>query len=118
MFIFPFEKLNLWQLGRKMVKIIYEVTEHFPSYEMYGLVSQMRRSAVSVISNIAEGAGRFSPKDQAHFYNMAYSSLMELLTQVIVAYDMKFIKEEEYLKCTDLMKEVSVKLNALRKSCF
>lgn len=77
MYVYPFEKLVVWQLSKKLVVRIYGLTKEFPAQEKFGMVSQMRRAAVSICSNIAEGSGRFTAKDQSHFYSMAYSSLME-----------------------------------------
>lgn len=68
MFIYSFEKLEVWQESRLLVKELYLVLQHFPENEKYGLISQIKRAVVSVSSNIAEGATRTSLKDQAHFY--------------------------------------------------
>jgi four helix bundle protein len=76
----------------------------------------MRRASVSVSSNIAEGSSRTSIKDQAHFYQIAYSSLMELLNQVIISKDLEFINEDHETQIRIIIGKVSNKLNALRKS--
>lgn len=86
-YISSFEKLQVWNDARGLVKQVYTLTEQFPITEKYGLVSQMRRAVVSVVSNIAEGSGRSSQKDQAHFYQIAFSSLIELLNQFIIVND-------------------------------
>lgn len=74
MFTYPFEKLDVWQLSKKPVVKIYTITKSFPPDEKFGLVNQRRGAAVSISFNIAEGSGRTTSKNQAYFYNMAYSS--------------------------------------------
>ena len=80
------------------------------------MVNQMRRAAVSVSSNIAEGSSRNSQKDQANFYGMAYSSLMELLNQLIISNELSWISNEELSIIRKDIEVVSFKINALRKS--
>ena len=99
-----------------MTKLIYQVTISFPDSEKFGLINQMRRASVSVSSNIAEGSSRTSKKDQAHFYQIAYSSLMELLNQVIISTDLEFLNEGLESQVRNHIGKVSNKLNALRKS--
>ena len=84
--------------------------------ETYGLTSQMRRAAVSVVSNIAEGSGRATKKDQAYFYQVAYSSLIELLNQLIIANDLEYITIENLKNLRSDIEIISGKLNALRRS--
>lgn len=116
MYTYPFEKLEVWRLSKNLVVSIYKITEKFPTEERFGLVNQMRRAAVSISSNLAEGSGRNTAKDQAYFYNMAYSSLMELLNQLLIAFDLKWIAEEEINRLREEIEIISVKINALRKS--
>ena len=85
---FSFEKLEVWQLAKELVLQIYGISKKFPDSEKYGLMSQMNRAAVSVASNIAEGSSRISKKDQAHFSQLAYSSLMELVKSFLTAKNM------------------------------
>lgn len=116
MYIHTFERLEVWQLSRKLAVDIYKVCASFPKEEMFGLSSQLKRAAVSIASNIAEGTSRISGKDKAHFSTMAFASLMEVLNQLIIANDLGFLEAE---KLTDLrinINELSNKLNALRKS--
>lgn len=94
--IFSFEKLNVWQKSRKLAVIIYKATKFFPNEERFGLTSQMRRCAVSISSNIAEGTGRHTAKDKARFTEIAYGSVLELLNQSILSNDLEFLSEEEY----------------------
>lgn len=116
MYTYPFEKLDVWHLSKKLVVTIYSITKGFPADEKFGMVNQMRRAAVSVSSNIAEGSSRNSQKDQANFYGMAYSSLMELLNQLIISNELSWISSEELSIIRNDIEVVSFKINALRKS--
>ena len=118
MYVYPFEKLIVWQLAKKLVVRIYTVTKSFPSEEKYGMFSQVRRAAVSVCSNIAEGSGRTTAKDQAYFYSLAYSSLMELLNQLLIAEDLGWIKSDVMLEVRMEIEAISIKINSLRKSAL
>ena len=91
------QQLHVWQEGMALAKDVYAATSSFPKEEMYGLTSQMRRAAVSVPSNIAEGAARGSKKEFLQFLNIARGSLMELETQVLLARDIGFIVSHERL---------------------
>jgi four helix bundle protein len=91
-----FEKLQVWHAAKDFALQIYGVTKGFPGSELYGLVSQMNRAAVSVMSNIAEGSSRTSRKDQAHFSQMAYSSLMEVACQLQLALELKYCNSQAY----------------------
>lgn len=93
---YSFEKLKAWIEAKELVKLIYKTTSNYPSEERFGITNQMRRSSVSVASNLAEGSSRKTSKDQAHFSTMAFSSLMELLNQIIISYELDFISEELY----------------------
>jgi four helix bundle protein len=115
-YIFAFEKLEVYTLARKLIKRIYLLTKDFPSEEKFGLVSQIQRSAVSVASNIAEGNSRVSLKDKAHFFHIAYSSLMETLSHLNVSLDLAFIEEDKYCELRESIRELSNKLNSLYKS--
>jgi hypothetical protein len=114
--LYSFEKLQVWNNARELVKITYKHTLKFPNAELYGLTNQMRRAAVSISSNISEGSGRTSTKDQAHFYQMAYSSLLELLSQYYVSLDLGYLNQNELTTVKHQISMVSNKLNALRKA--
>ena len=92
---FSFEKLEAWQLYKDFIKEIYKITKDFPDSEKYGLVSQINRASLSIASNLAEGSSRTSSKDQAHFSQLAYSSLMEVICQLIISKELEYISEEE-----------------------
>lgn len=89
------KKLDVWQEGVALATHIYHVTEPFPKSEVYGLTSQMRRAAVSVPCDIAEGAARNSSKEFAHFLNIAGGSLSELDTQVEISYNLNYLSDEQ-----------------------
>ncbi len=99
--VFRFKKmvytqLDVWIKSRRLTNEIYSITKDFPKDELFGLVSQMRRSAVSVPSNIAEGCGRKSPKETEHFLHISRGSLFELETQLYVAYDQNYCRAESF----------------------
>lgn len=116
--VYSFEKLHVWKDIRGLIKSIYTLTSNFPDNEKFGLVSQMRRAIISVSSNIAEGSSRTSLKDQAHFYQISYSSLMELLSQLIVSHDLNYINNEKYLDLRNTIQGISFKVNSLRKAAL
>ena len=89
-----FKKLNIWTRSRMIVKIIYMMTESFPKTETYGLTSQIRRYAISVPSNIAEGCGRGSVKELNRFLDIAVGSICELETQIYLAADINYLEKE------------------------
>ena len=94
--IYSFEKLTVWQKSRKIAVVIYKITREFPKEELFGISSQMRRCSVSIASNIAEGSGRQTPKEKARFTEIAYSSALELLNQLIITLDLEYINEEKH----------------------
>lgn len=115
-YIFSFEKLNVWKESIFLVKNIYKLTAKFPSEEKFGLTSQLRRATISIASNIAEGTSRKTTKDKAYFTTISYSSTMEVLNQLIIAKELKFISEEDYIKTRKQIYKISNMLNALRKA--
>jgi four helix bundle protein len=115
-YLFSFEKLEVWQLARQLATEIYRTTRAFPVDERYGLVSQMRRAAISLTSNIAEGTTRVSPKDQAYFTTAAYSSLMEIFNHLTIAADLGYIAENHLNEYRTKIQPISVKLTNLKAS--
>ena len=113
MYMYSFEKLEVWQLARKLVKEIYDITKEFPDNEKYGLTKQIRRAAISVSSNIAEGTSRKTGKEQARFTQIAYSSLIEILNQLILSVDLGLMKPSKLDTIRIEIEELSNKLNAL-----
>ena len=114
--IFAFEELEVYQIARQYVKNIYVLSDTFPIKEDFALTSQIRRAAVSITSNIAEGTSRFSLKDKSHFVEIAYGSLMETYSQLQVAVDLGYISQESMEQIAPLIVELRNKLSALRKS--
>ena len=113
---YSFEKLEVWTDAKLLVKQIYKLTESFPTSEQFGITNQIRRAAVSVASNIAEGTSRKTKKEQARFSQIAYSSLMELLTQIILCFEMEMLSEEDYHAVRSAIETISYKLNGLYNS--
>lgn len=86
-FIFSFEKLDVWQESKSLIKDVYQLLKKFPSKENYALTDKIRRSIVSVASNIAESSGRMSHKEKVHFFEIAFGSLMECFCQLLIAHE-------------------------------
>ncbi len=114
-----FRKLRIWQKGHEIVLEIYTMTMKFPKTETYGLVSQMRRSAASIPTNIAEGCGRNGNKELARFVQIAMGSASELEYQILLSHDLGYITSEQYDLVMDrmiLLKKMIIKfLTGLRK---
>jgi four helix bundle protein len=89
-----FTKLDVWLASRNLTNLIYNVTKEFPNAEQFGLTNQMRRAAISVPSNIAEGCGRNTPKGTLAFLYISRGSLFELETQLYISFDQNFITKE------------------------
>jgi four helix bundle protein len=113
---FGFEKLEVWKDAKELAVMLNGIVESFPKPVQYGLGGQINKSAVSVASNIAEGVSRTSPKDQAHFTQIAFGSLMEGLCQVIIGFETKRIGNDDYATIRLNVEKIANKLSALRKS--
>lgn len=107
------KNLKVWKKGILLVKEVYLITRKFPAVEKYGLISQMRRAAVSVPSNIAEGASRRSENERKRFYEIARSSLVELDTQIEIAIELEFVNKNETEKIDKLANEIFAMLSAM-----
>ena len=114
--ILSFEKLIAWQKGRELAILIYKTTKLFPKDETFGMISQMRRCSISIASNLAEGSGRNSMKDKARFSEIAFSSSLELLNQVILSNDFEYIDENQYTILREKITEVNMLIDGLHKS--
>lgn len=108
-----FRKLNVYIRAKELVRQVYELIKKFPREEQYALCDQLRRAVISIPSNIAEGSGRQSQKDQAHFYTIAYGSLMEVLSQLDVACDLRYITQDEFNILEVLIEEEAKMLSGL-----
>ena len=114
--IYSFEKLDVYAESRTFVKTIYGLSAQFPESERYALTDQIRRAVISITSNIAEGTSRTSNRDKAHFVEMAYGSLMEVVSQLQIAMDLGYISKELYEAQQPKIENISYKLYALRRS--
>jgi four helix bundle protein len=114
--MFRFEKLDAWQMAIELAERVYKVTSQFPDNERFGLTSQMRRSAVSISSNIAEGSGRSSDADFARFLEIAYGSLMEIVSQSAIAKVQGFLKHGEHEELYEAAERLARVLSGLRSS--
>lgn len=111
-----YKELIVWQKSYQLTLEIYSATKKFPKEELFGLISQMRRCAVSIPSNIAEGNGRFGKKEHIQFIRIAFGSGSELETQILLSKDLKYISQLEYDKLNILLSEVMRMLNKLVSS--
>ena len=113
---FAFEKLTVWQKSVVMVKEVYTTTRTFPKEEKYGIISQIRRSALSVTCNLAEGSGKISNKDKANYTAIAFGSLMETMNLLIVSVEVEMMSSEKLEEFRIQISEISRMLTALRSA--
>lgn len=106
-----FKELKIWQLSRQLVKDVYVLTSSFPAEEKFGLISQLRRCAVSIPTNIAEGSGRNTNKDFSHFLNIGLGSAYELETLLTLSLDVNFISDGQH-------ENFSTKISEIQKMIF
>ncbi len=114
--MFAFEKLLVWQKSVAMVKDVYMVSKSFPKEEKYGLVSQIRRSALSVSCNLAEGSGKVSGKDKTNYSTIAFGSLMETMNLLILASEVEMMTKEQVETFRMQISEILRMLSSLRKA--
>lgn len=110
-----FRDLEIWKRGINLVEDIYEITKPFPKEEKYGLISQMRRAAVSVPSNIAEGFGRFHSKEYRQFLHISLGSCAELITHIVIAERLKYISKRISDELSQEVSEISKMIMCLIK---
>jgi len=114
-----FKDMKIWELSMTLVEDIYRKTRNFPQHELYGLSSQMRRAAISIPSNIAEGNGRAHSKEYIQFLYLARGSLMELMTQLEIAHRLNYISTEEkteiYDQCEIILKMLHKLITSIKK---
>ena len=108
-----FKDLIVYQKSKELVIFVYKMLDLFPETEKFALCNQMRRAVVSVPSNIAEGMGRLSDKDQAHFLNMSYGSLMEVYAQADIAHDLKYIDDEMFNQLEEQVDSISKMIQSM-----
>ncbi len=114
MYIYNFEKLVVWRDSKDLALNIYRISSNFPGYEKFGITSQIRRASVSICSNLAEGSSNSSMKHQARYSNMAYSSAMEVLNQLIIATELGYLSGADYSILRSRLEHITNKINALR----
>ncbi len=111
-----YKDLIIWKKSMELAKVVYTITDKFPSDERYGIVNQMRRAAVSIASNIAEGAGRESDKEFNYFLSISNGSSYELQTQLLISADIELLKPDKIEKANKLIDEIQKMNYSLRKS--
>lgn len=116
MYTFYFEKLEVWQNARELVKEIYKISTNFPDEERFGITNQIRRACTSITANIAEGVSRNTNKDKSKFINIAYSTSIEVINFLILSWDLDFISEEKYIELREKTELITNQLNSFYKS--
>lgn len=109
-----FRELEAYKEGKKLVKEVYSLLKKFPKEEQYAMCDQLRRAAISITSNIAEGSGRASVKEKIHFLEISYGSLMEVLSQMDIACYLEYITKEEFKNIENMVENVSKPLSGLK----
>lgn len=115
---YEYKNLDVYKEAKNLVKMVYRLIEQFPKVETYALCDQLRRAVISVPSNIAEGSGRTSAKDQAHFFEMAFGSLMEVSCQMDIACDLGYIEQLELNQVEEYIRKIAAMLSGLRRKCL
>ena len=113
-----YKKLDVYAKSRQLVVTVYSLLKHFPAEEKYALGDQLRRAVISIPSNIAEGSGRTSSKDQAHFFEMAFGSLMEVSCQMDIACDLGYINQNELKQIEEQVSRIAAMLSGWRRKCL
>lgn len=113
---FGYRKLVAYQKACEVRRHVYRLVKVFPKEEQFALCSQMRRASVSITSNIAEGMTRYSNKDKAHFLEISFGSLLEVMSQLEVAFDERYIDEIEFQNMESLIQETCRVLSGLQNS--
>jgi four helix bundle protein len=112
--VYSFEKLDVWKHAKDLAIDVYRLTDQLPTEEKYGMISQIRRSAFSIPANISEGSSRLSGKSQGNFYQIAYSSLLELYNHLVIVTELNLIEEPKEIY--EKVYTVTRMLNGLHKS--
>ncbi len=110
-----YKELTVWQRSVEIAISVYKVTQNYPKHELYGLTSQIRRCAVSISSNIAEGTGRNSDNDFSRFLNISYGSSFELETQLIISKELNYLDDSSFNKLHDDLTEIQKMLYSFIK---
>ena len=110
-----FRELIIWQKSREFVREIYTITQLMPKIEQFGLIAQMRRAVISVVSNIAEGSGKASNKEFIRFLNMANGSACELETYIYLSFDLEYLSEEKLNQQIEKVQEIQKMIFQFKK---
>lgn len=116
MYLFYFEKLEVWKNARYLVIDIYNVTSTFPDNEKFGVTNQIRRASTSITANIAEGMSRQTEKEKSRFINISFSSCIEVINFLIISNDLGFLDDINYERLRIKTESISKQLNALSKT--
>lgn len=112
---YEYKNLDAYKESKSLVIMVYALLKKFPREEQYALCDQLRRAVISVPSNIAEGSGRTSSKDQAHFFEMAFGSLMEVNCQIDIAHDLGYVTKEDVENVEKHVRAIAALLSGLRR---
>mgnify|MGYP000083938494 CR=1 FL=1 len=112
-YTYAFEKMSVWQQARQVTKLIYLKTKSFPKEELFGVTSQIRRASISICCNLAEGSARIGAKDQNRFYEIAFSSAIEVVNLLILCIDFEYLIESEYTVLRTEMERLTYSINKL-----
>ena len=115
---YSYKQLDVYREAKNLVILVYAQLKKFPREEQYALCDQLRRAVISVPSNVAEGSGRTSAKDQAHFYEMAFGSLMEVDCQMDIACELGYITKDERDILNVQISRVAAMLSGMRNRCL
>lgn len=115
---YNYKNLTVYKESKDLVLLVYKLLKKFPREEQYALCDQLRRAVISIPSNLAEGSGRTSSKDQAHFFEMAYGSLMEVSCQIDIAQELGYITVQEVDLIEQHVGTIAALLSGLRSKCL
>ncbi len=115
---YSYKNLEAYKESKTLVKQVYALLKKFPKEETYALCDQLRRAVISVPSNLAEGRGRTSAKDQAHFFEMAFGSLMEVDCQMDIAHELGYVSSDEHEEVAKQISQVAALLSGMRNKCL
>ena len=111
---YSYQTLNVYKEAKTLVVDVYKLLKQYPAEERYALCDQIRRAAISITSNIAEGMSRYSDKEKVHFLEIAYASMMEVESQLAISVDLEYITKEQFVALADSINTVGKQLSALR----
>lgn len=111
---YSYQTLNVYKDAKALVVDVYKLLKQYPAEERYALCDQIRRAAISITSNIAEGMSRYSDKEKVHFLEIAYASMMEVESQLDISVDLEYITKEQFVAIADSINSVGKQLSALR----